>query len=236
MSGSRRPPPANDPADPLRRAVREAISAYAPDEVAERALQVALERASLTGVPRSPRALRRFVELWLRAEIVARLGEEAADGVSDRLARVIAAIDWRDGGAPTANGATWSPDEGGAKRPRVIVISSDVRLAAGIRLELEGRAVVVGHPELGEAIRVGALGSAPCALVLDGRSADAIAKDALRAEGASIVAVLAWGTKEDLAQRARDVLGRDVPVVRCGEEVTVEELALLLGARLGLRG
>lgn len=235
MSTSRRSDPPHDLADPLRRAVREAIAAYASEPIAQALLASALEAASLGGVPRSPRSLQRFVERCLRPEIVKTLGDEAADGVVARLATVIAAIDWRDAGVPLVHGETWTPD-GGAEACRVIVLGDDKRLAATLRFELRGRATVVAYPTLHDAHRDGVFTRMRCAVVLDGRAVDPFGDPlATRLEAKDLVAVLAWGASDAIAARARAMLGPSVPVVRCGEEVTVEELGLLLGARLGIR-
>lgn len=226
--------PPHDPADPLRRAVREAVSAYASEPVAERLLEDALSAAALAGVPRSPRALERFVARCLRPEVQSVLGEEAADGVVARLATVITAIDWRDGGVPLERGDTFIPDET-AEACRVIVLGDDVRLAATLRLELRGRATVVSYPTLRDAERDGALGRTRCAIVLDGRCADPLGSGP-KVAAKELVAVLAWGAPEAIAHRARGSFAAPVPLVGCGEEVTIEELALLLRARLGIRG
>jgi hypothetical protein len=237
MSTSRRSDvPPHDPADPLRRAVREAVAAYSTDPVAETVLDAALTAAGLAGVPRSPRALQRFVERFLREELQRALGEEAAEGAVGRLAIVIRAIDWRDAGAPLERGDTWTPDEG-AEACRVIVLGDDRRLAATLRLELRGRATVVSYRTLREAQDDGVLERSRCAIVLDGRCADPLgaAGATRRVASKELVAVLAWGVGDAVAGGAREALGGAVPVLRCGEEVTIEELALLLGARLGIR-
>ncbi|MDQ3031855.1 MAG: hypothetical protein M3Y87_05510 [Myxococcota bacterium] len=228
--------PPHDPADPLRRAVREAVSAYASEPVAERLLESALATAALAGVPRSPRALERFVARCLRPEIAEVLGEEAADGVVERLATVITAIDWRDAGVPLDHGDTFIPDQS-AESCRVIVLGDDARLAATLRLELRGGAIVVSYPTLREADGDGALGRSRCAIVLDGRCVDPLGSSVgPKVDGKALVAVLAWGAPEAVAARARTSFAAPVPIVGCGEEVTIEELALLLRARLGLRG
>lgn len=235
MSTSRRSDvPPRDPADPLRRAVREAVAAYTSEPVAETLLDAALASAGLAGVPRSPRALQRFVERCLRPEIAAAHGEEAAEGAVARLALVITAIDWRDAGAPLERGDTWTPDAD-AETCRVIVLGDDRRLAATLRLELRGRATVVSYPTLHDAERDSVLSRSRCAIVLDGRCADLLgAARAGPVVSKELVAILAWGVADTAASEARGVLGAAVPVLRCGEEVTVEELALLLGARLGI--
>lgn len=222
----------------VARTLREIVSAYAKEELADELIHEALADAGLATLPSTAAALRELIEVELRHAVQAALGADAAEAVLtglEPMLQVLERIDRRPSSPPTirepiGRGLATHP----AKMARVAILTDDARLAIRVRVALghgQELARYRSFEELGERGRVHTNVIVDCRLV---GGADGLATSAVDAIGAltrSDVLLLFAGVSERTALR-RVCPGAGV-IVCSTRDVDDVELAELLTTFVG---
>lgn len=230
--------------------MREIVSAYAKDELADDLIYEALADAGLAALPERADDLREFAAVELRHAVASALGPDAADAVVTGLEPMLDVLSRMDqrasdqkrsvppprGEADGARFRSEAPRSGPAKVARVAIITDDARLAVRVRVALGAGQDLARYRSLEE---LGQRGRIHASIVVDcrplGGAAGLItsANDARDAIGRTDVLLLFAGVSE------RSALRRACPsagvIVCSSRDVDDTELADLLATFVGTK-
>lgn len=249
MTDQKRKAEAPDRAEPqsgtrsaqVSRTLREIVSAYAQEDLADELIHEALSDAGLASLPERADSLREFAEVELRHAVEGALGADAAEAVVSGLEpmlTVLERMDHRRSAPPPARGepTTRVPRSGPAKIARVAILTEDARLAVRVRVALGAGLELARYRSLEE---LGQRGRIHTSLIVDCRPMHApgalvaganVAREAL---ARTDVLLLFAGVNE------RSALRRACPaagvIVCSSRDVDDAELADLLGTFIGTK-
>jgi hypothetical protein len=224
----------------VSRTLREIVSSFAREELADELIYEALAEAGLASLPERADALREFAEVELRQAVGSALGADAADAVVNGLEPMLVVLermDQRRSSPPPAGSSDGSlPRSGPSRMARVAILTEDARLAVRVRVALGAGQDLARYRSLEELSQRGRIHTS---IIVDCRPLQtpgalvASASDAREALTRTDVLLLFAGVSE------RSALRRACPsagvIVCSSRDVEDTELAELLATFLGTK-
>ncbi len=154
----------------VARTIREIVTAFAKEDLADELIHEALSEAGLTSLPERAAELREFATVELRHAIAGALSADAAGAVVEGLEPMLGVLDQMDQRrSPRSEEPTQRvslPRSGLARVARVAVVTDDARLAVRVRVALGASQELARYDSLEELSQRGRIHSS---LIIDCR-------------------------------------------------------------------